>query len=73
MYVRASGGQNSLEEAVKKGVRLFEDDRVKAREDKRLKRKANEALDMNVQQIPSANFVHVCQTRGRTWKSMIFI
>ena len=30
--------------AVEKGVRSFEDDRVKVREDKRLKRKANEAL-----------------------------
>ena len=54
---------------VKKGVRSFEDDRVKAREDKRLKRKANEALDMIVQQIPSANFV--CQTCGRACKSRI--
>ena len=52
--------------AVKKGVRLFEDDRLKAREDKRLKHKANEALDTNVQQIPSANFV--CQTCGRACK-----
>ena len=39
--------------AVKKGVRSFEDDRVKAREDKRLKRKANEALDAKVQQNPA--------------------
>ena len=55
--------------AVKKGVRSFEDDGVKAREDKRLKRKANEALDTIVQQIPSVNFV--CQTCGRACKSRI--
>ena len=48
-------------------MRSFEDDRVKAREDKRQKRKANEALDTIVQQIPSANFV--CQTCGRACKS----
>ena len=52
--------------AVKKGVRLLEDDRVRARDDKRLKRKANEALDTNVQQIPSADFVW--QTCGRACK-----
>ena len=55
--------------AVKKEVRSFEDDRVKAREDKRLKRKANEALNTIVQQIPSANFV--CQTCGRACQSRI--
>ena len=57
--------------AVKKGVglRSFEDYWVKAREDKRQKRKANEALDTIVQQIPSANFV--CQTCGRAYKSRI--
>ena len=55
--------------AVKKGVRSFKDDRVKARENKRLKRKANETLDTIVQQIPSANFV--CQTCGRACKSRI--
>ena len=52
-----------------KGLRSIEDDRVKAREDKRLKRKANEALDTIVQQIPSADFV--CQTCGRACKSRI--
>ena len=55
--------------AVKKGLRSFEDDRVKAREDKRLKRKANEALGAIVQPIPSANFV--CQICGRACKSRI--
>ena len=55
-----------MRKAVKKGVRSFEDDRVKAREDKRLKRMANEALDTIVQQIPSANFVcQICM-----WQSL---
>ena len=40
--------------AVKKGVQSFEDDRVKAREEKRQKRKANEALDTIVQEIPTS-------------------
>ena len=61
--------RTAWKKAVKKGVRSFEDDRVKAREDKRLKRKANEALDTIVQQIASANFV--CQTCGRACKSRI--
>ena len=49
--------------AVKKGIQLFEVDRVKTREDKRQKRKAKEALNVNVQPNPSAVFV--CQTCGR--------
>ena len=55
----------------KKGVRSFEAERLKAtRADKRQKRKAKEAQDMEVQQIPvSADFV--CQTCGRACKSSI--
>ena len=60
-------GRTAWRKAVKKGVRSFEDDR--AREDKRLKRKANEALDTIVQEILSATFV--CQTCGRACKSRI--
>ena len=58
--------------AVKKGVRFFEAERLKARADKRQKRKAKEkeAQDIEVQQLPvSADFV--CQTCGRACKSRI--
>ena len=57
-------------QAVKKGVRSFETERLKARAEKRQKRKAKEAQDIKVQQIPvSADFV--CQTCGRACKSRI--
>ena len=57
-------------QAVKKGVRSFEAERLKARAHKRQKRKAKEAQHIGVQQIPvSADFV--CQTRGRACKSRI--
>ena len=59
-------------QAVKKGVRSFEAERLKARADKRQKRKAKEAQDIHVevQQIPdSADFV--CETCGRAFKSKI--
>ena len=57
-------------QAVKKELRSFEAERLKARADKRQKRKAKEAQDIEVQQIPvSADFV--CQTCGRACKSRI--
>ena len=57
-------------QAVKKGVQSFETERLKASADKRQKRKAEEAQDIEVQQIPaSADFV--CQTCGRARKSKI--
>jgi len=52
-------------QAVKKGVRSFEAERLKARADKRQKRKAKEAQDIKVQQIP-ANADFVCQTCGKS-------
>ena len=69
MWHELAEDRTAWRKAVKKGVRSFEDDRVKEREDKRLKRTANEALDKIVQQIPSASFV--CQTCGRACKSRI--
>ena len=57
-------------QAVKKGVRSFKAERLKAGADKPQKRKAKEAQDIKVQQIPvSAAFV--CQTCGRACKSRI--
>ena len=57
-------------QAVKKRVRSFEAERLKARADKRQNRKAKETLDIKVQQNPiSADFV--CQTWGRDCKSRI--
>ena len=57
-------------QAVKKGARSFEAERLKARADKRQKRKAKEALGVKVQQNPaSADFV--CQICGRACKSRI--
>ena len=57
-------------QAVKKGVRSFEAERLKARADKRQKRKAKEAQVIEFQQIPvSTDFV--CQTCGRACKSRI--
>ena len=49
--------------ALKKGVRSFEDDRVKAREDKRLKRKANETLETisNKFLVPTLYVRHVAE------------
>ena len=57
-------------QAVKKGVRSFEAERLKARADKRQKRKAKEAQYIEVQQI-SASADFVCQTCGRACKSRI--
>ena len=57
-------------QAVKKGVRSFEAERLEVKADKRQKRKAKEAQDIEVQKIPvSAYFV--CQTCGRACKSRI--
>ena len=57
-------------QAVKKGIRYFEAERLNTRADKRQKRKAKEALDIKVQQNPaSADFE--CQTCGRACKSRI--
>ena len=56
-------------QTVKKGARLFESGRLNAREDKRKKRKAKEALHINVQQNTSAVFV--CQFCGKACKSRI--
>ena len=54
--------RTSWRQGVKKRVRFFEAERLKAREDKRQKRKAKEAQDIKVQQIPvSADFV-VCMS-----------
>ena len=56
-------------QAVKKGVRSFEAERLKARADKRQKRKAKEALNIQVQQNPaSADFV--CQTCDRAMQQI---
>ena len=57
-------------QAVKIGIRSFEDERLKTRAHKRQKRNAKEALDIKVQQNPaSADFV--CQICGRACKSRI--
>ena len=57
-------------QAVKKGMRSFEAERLNTRAEKRQKRKAKEARDIEVQQIPaSADFV--CQTCGRAYISRI--
>ena len=45
-------------QAVKKGIRSFEAERLKARADKRQKRKAKEAQDIKVQQIPVSEPIH---------------
>ena len=59
-------------QAVKKEVRSFEAERLKARADKRQKRKAKESQDIEVQQIPvSVDFA--CQTCGRACKSRIVL
>ena len=53
---------------VKKEVRLFEDDRVKAREDKRLKRKANEALGIRLSNkflVPTLYVRHVAEPANK--------
>ena len=42
-------------QAVKKGIRSFEAERLKTRADKRQKRKAKEALDIKVQQNPACD------------------
>ena len=58
---RASQKQNRLEASGKKGstVRSFEAERLKARADKRQKRKAKEAQDIEVQQIPVVPTLYV--------------
>ena len=57
-------------QAVKRGVRSFEAERLKARADKSQKRKAKKAQDIEVKQIPvSTDFV--CQMCGIACKSRI--
>ena len=57
-------------QAVKKRLRSFEAERLKARADKRQKRKSKEAQDIEVQQIPVSRDI-VCQMCGRACKSRI--